>query len=243
MQTVDRMEIGYSYFQRSYFFAVWKNKGLAGSVQNGLASPFYLFCDGIGKCLWVFAARIERSEIGKTSLLAFICKHTKKRFKKLRSFVMHLVSVRTGTKILQRMVVVIFVAAIDLGCGHTVAKHLHYKAQRHFDWDICFFLLGKIAPILEVVPVSSLVMHPCGGVPFFFSFRSIGAASSLKVMRTCKKFCGRIFGQIVKQSLHTDTGAEAMNNNAVSVSGNNEKMLDGMTHIGGSSWLFFFDLI
>ena len=79
--------------------------------------------------------------------------------------------------------------------------------------------------------VASLMVHPGGRVTVAAPLGFVGAARTAVVSGAGEEFGGRIFREIVKQSLPTDAATEASGHDAVAMTGNGDKMLDRMYHI------------
>ena len=124
----------------------------------------------------------------------------------------------------------IILALIDLACRHAVAEHFLYKTDGHFDGLIHFGFDVDVIPILKMVAVAPLVVHPSKGAAIELAFTLVGASVTLIVARTEDELGGREFGEIVKKPLTADAGAKAMPNDAMAMACDGAKMQNRMRH-------------
>ena len=143
---------------------------------------------------------------------------------------MHFFACVSADKIVQRMLVGIVFALVDFACRHTVTKHLLDIAHRHFHRLIHFGCGIEVIPILKVVAISALVVHPRHGIAVELTLTLVGTARALIILRAREKLGGRIFGKIMKKPLPTNPCPKAMGNDAVAVLGDRAKMAKRVRH-------------
>ena len=124
----------------------------------------------------------------------------------------------------------IILALIDLTCRHAVAEHFFYKTDGHFDGLIHFGFDVDVIPILKMVAVAPLVVHPSKGAAIELAFAFVWASISLIVARAGNELGRRELGEIVKKPLPANACAEAMPNDAMAMACDGAKMQNRMRH-------------
>ena len=118
----------------------------------------------------------------------------------------------------------IILSLINLACRHTVTKHFLDVAHGHGDRLVHLGGGVEIGPILEMVAISSLVVHPRKRISKQLPLPLVGTAAALIVARPRKKLGGRIFGKVMKQTLEANPRPKAVRDHAVAVSGDGPKV-------------------
>ncbi len=97
----------------------------------------------------------------------------------------------------------IILSAINLTGSDAVTKHLGHitlgHGNRRYGSGWCTQLI--IGPIFKMILVSSLMVKSGSRIAMIVSLGIVGTAGSLIITCTGKKFCGRIFGKIMKKPL------------------------------------------
>lgn len=140
----------------------------------------------------------------------------------------HLFSGTAPSEVCQRMLVRVILPLIDLTGGNAVAEHLLNVTDRHPDGIVGLGNGVDVGPILIMVAVATLVVHPRRTVAENLALALVRTPRSLIVARARQKLGGRIFGKVVKQPLKTDPRAEAMQDHAVTVLCDGVKMAERM---------------
>lgn len=87
----------------------------------------------------------------------------------------------------------ILFSIIYLTRSHAVTEHLFYIAKRHFYRLFHSSLRMIILPVLKMMLVSSLMMHPRDGISVYFPFFSVWASIPLIIFCSRDKFCRTVF--------------------------------------------------
>jgi hypothetical protein len=128
-------------------------------------------------------------------------------------------------EIVQGTGLVVAVLQIDLAGSHPVTEHLCQKAHRHFHRLDPFGFRVIVRPVLEVVAVAPLVVHPRQRIAVCLTFGFVGAAFAVLIIAdTLPELCGAVLGKIVAQSLPEDPRFAAVPDNGVPVPGDGGKM-------------------
>ena len=112
--------------------------------------------------------------MGKGLLLAPIRKHTKPLFKLIGGLFVHLRSRVSAEEIFECGGIGIILAAIDLASRYAVTEHFGQIAHRHGHRLIALRCHVEVIPILKMVFVSALVVHPCERVAKKLPLLSLG---------------------------------------------------------------------
>ena len=161
---------------------------------------------------------------------AALGEHCQPTFQEVGGGGMHLFARVATLKIGQWMGVGVVFALIDFACRYAVAEHLFDVSQGHFDGLIHFCGGVDVVPILKMVAVAALVVHPRMRAAKEFAFALVGASVALIVARAGDELGGRIFGKVVKKPLPANACAETMTYNAMAMSRDGAKMQKRMRH-------------
>ncbi len=136
----------------------------------------------------------------------------------------------SAQEIFERMATRVVLALIDLACRDTVAEHFGEIAIGHFDTGTAFCYRIIVVPILEMVAVSPLVVHPCAGMSVGGALSLVRASSAEKEAGAGEKLGRAVFGEVMCEPLPKDAASRGMRDHAVTVLRDDPKMLDRMTH-------------
>ena len=98
-----------------------------------------------------------------------------------------------------RVSILIVFAAVGLAGRKTVAEHLCNIFCRHLNTGNA--LGGIVRPVLKMVAVTALMMHPGGAVALGFALAVVGAVVALKVLYTGPELHRGVLGKVVGQPL------------------------------------------
>lgn len=163
-------------------------------------------------------------------ILSLFDQHSQQHLQKLRGFGMNDTGRLSAQKVVKRGLVGVVFALVYLACGYAVAEHLNNEPKRHLDRldpSCCGLVIG---PILKVMPVSSLVVHPRGRISVLFALLLVGTACALKIAHPCHKLGGAVLGQVMPKPLPKYTGLIAMLDNGVTVPSYRFEMLPRVAH-------------
>ena len=114
--------------------------------------------------------------------------------------------------------------------GFSNTKHFLDVTQRHSHGLVLLTFRIEVYPILKMVPVASLVVHPSQGIAKQLPLPLVRTAGALIISRSRQKFHKTVFGEVVKQPLPSDPCPKAMRDHTMSVTGNGLKMQQRMRH-------------
>ena len=96
-------------------------------------------------------------------ILALFNQHSQQHLKKIGGFGMNYSGRLSAHKVVKRRLVGIVLALVNLTRCHAVAEHFNNVFQRHFNRLNASRRRLVVGPILKVVLVAPLVMHPSKG--------------------------------------------------------------------------------
>lgn len=99
---------------------------------------------------------------------------------------------------------------VDFAGGQPVTEHFCHIFFGHFNACDAFSVDTVVCPIFKVVAIAAFMMHPGSTVSDGTALCVIGAAVPLVIFYTGPKFYGRIFGQVMCQSLPVEPQPETM---------------------------------
>ena len=112
--------------------------------------------------------------------------------------------------------------------SNAIHTHLHKEFGRHLQRLILVGHRTHIGPVLKVVAVASLMVHPCQRIAILPALLLRRAKGALVILRTTPEFRWRIFGKIVGKTPPVQSHPEAVLLHQVPVMSNGSKMSDGM---------------
>ena len=160
------------------------------------------------------------ANVAEGLLFTLFRKHGEEQLQEIGGGGMDGASVLATHKIFERMAVLIVFPLINLARRNAVAEHLYDITKGHFDRLIALGDGIYIHPIFKMVLVSSLVMHPRGGIAEQLTLALVGAAVALIVFCARKELRGHIFGKIVSKPLPADPATKAVIDHLMAVLGN-----------------------
>ena len=139
------------------------------------------------------------TSFSKRNLFSMICQQSKQALQLLGSIGMHNIFGISAKIILQCGRVCIILTLINLTRSYTVAEHFNQEVYRHLNRLIAFRLGIHIIPVLKMMTVTSLMVHPRYRIAVLFSLRFIGTSHSLIIPYPHPKLSRAVFGKIMKQ--------------------------------------------
>ena len=127
--------------------------------------------------------------------------------------------------VLQGAAVGVGVLFVHAARGDAVAEHLDHVARGHgFALHRGVAVALDVHPVLPVMAVAPLVVHPSLGVPLYSALSRVRATKSLVVPHTNHKLARRVLGQVVREALAVQTHAKAVAHHEQLVVGDGAEM-------------------
>ena len=130
----------------------------------------------------------------------------------------------------------VFLLLVDLAGGDAVAEHFYHVVDRYLHAaHFVAQLRGVVDPVLQVVPVSSLVVEPGGGIALLQAFYFVRAPGALVVFDGGEKFDGGVFAQVVEEALLVEARLEAVFHNTEFMGSYGFEVAPNVAHTASSS--------
>ena len=101
-------------------------------------------------------------------------------------------------------------APVDLAGGQPVAEHLRHVLLRHLHAADAAAVPQVVRPVLKVVAVAALVVHPGAAAALGLPLGVVGAAVPLEVPDAHPELPGGVLGEVMSQALPVEPQAEAV---------------------------------
>ena len=112
--------------------------------------------------------------------------------------------------------------------SNAIHTHLHKEFSWHLQRLILVGYRAHICPVLKMVTIAALVVHPRQRIAILPALLLRRAKGALVIPSTTPEFRWRIFGKIVGKTPPVQSHLEAVLPHQVPVMGNGSKMSDGM---------------
>lgn len=149
------------------------------------------------------------TQIPESFLLPFVPEHSQNILQFLLCLRVHQQTFKAVFQIFQRRTRLVILSLVDHARRPTIHYHFHQIFSGHRNSFVPSGFSIQIRPILIVMAIAALVVDPCFTVALVLTFRGIGAAVTLIVPYSLAEFCGRIFRQVMDQSLPDQSHTEA----------------------------------
>ena len=112
--------------------------------------------------------------------------------------------------------------------SNAIHTHLHKEFSWHLQRLILVGYRAHICPVLKMVTIAALVVHPRQRIAILPALLLRRAKGALVILRTTPEFRWRVFGKIVGKTPPVQSHPEAVLLHQVPVMSNGSKMSDGM---------------
>ena len=164
-------------------------------------------------------------QITESILFSIFCQHGQHILQLPLGFQMHQGLFPALLIILQCGAVPIVLSLIyNTGCP-PVHDHLHKILPGHFHRFILSGFIAQICPVFIMMTVAAFVVHPCFTVALLLPLRCVGAPGALIEPCADQKFRGRVFAQVMGDSLPVQTNLGASLKHQPFMPGNGFEMI------------------